>query len=140
MCFYYLRNTDDTADAVEEVFYKWIICPNKPEGDSHEIGWLMLTAKNHCLDRIKARGRYTDDPEETLENLSEEHDPAEDRVRRAVEKLPEKYKAVVWLYYYEGMDTPMISEVTDVRLSAVKTRLSRAREMLRKSLEGDHDG
>lgn len=140
MCFYYLRNTDDTADAVEDVFYKWITCPKKPQGDKHEIGWLMLTAKNHCLDRLKARSRYADDPEEALDSLSEERDPSEERVRKAVEELPEKYKAVVWLHYYEGMNISLISEVTGVRLSAVKTRLSRARDMLGKSLGGDYDG
>ena len=48
-----------------------------------------------------------------------------------LEKLPQKYSAVIHLYYYEGMSIDEISKVIKRSPSAVKMRLSRARTMLK---------
>ena len=60
----------------------------------------------------------------------------------AVLTLPERYRTVVHLYYYEDLSTAEIAQVLGIRRGAVTTRLSRARAMLRDVLteEGERDG
>ena len=56
-------------------------------------------------------------------------------VIEAVKKLPEKYRIVVHLFYYEDMSVDDISNTIGVKPSTVRTRLTRARDMLRRRLE-----
>ena len=59
-----------------------------------------------------------------------------DSVMEAVQKLPEKYREVVHLYYYEEMKIPEIAQTLETNDSTVKTRLKRAREALSQLLKG----
>ena len=52
-----------------------------------------------------------------------------------VNKLPEKYKVVVVLFYYENLKTIEISKLLDISEAAVRKRLERAREILKKKME-----
>ena len=60
--------------------------------------------------------------------------------------LPAKYRAVIHLYYFEGYDQGEIAEILHISRTAVQTRMSRARAMLKKELSDDeralseHDG
>lgn len=54
----------------------------------------------------------------------------------AVMSLPHKYKEVVLLYYYQGLNLMEISEALGVAASTISTRLKKAREKLRRELEG----
>ena len=56
-------------------------------------------------------------------------------VIESVKKLPEKYRIVVHLFYYEDMSVDDISNTIGVKPSTVRTRLTRARDMLRRRLE-----
>ena len=60
-------------------------------------------------------------------------------VRDAVEELPEKYRLVIHLFYYEELSVTEIARITNQKESTVKSQLFRAREMLRESLKGDPD-
>ena len=62
----------------------------------------------------------------------------DDTLWRAVERLPQEQREAVVLFYYEDLPTEAISRVTGVSPGAVRTRLSRAREKLRRMLEGNH--
>lgn len=55
----------------------------------------------------------------------------------AVMKLPPGYRAVVHLYYFEGYDQSEIGEILHLTRTAVQTRMSRARELLKKELTDD---
>lgn len=57
-------------------------------------------------------------------------------VKEAVMKLPEKYREVIHLYYYEEMKIPEMAEALETNESTVKTRLKRARESLSVMLKG----
>ena len=52
-------------------------------------------------------------------------------------RLPETYKDLVFMYYYEGMKTDDIARLTDTPASTVRNRLSDARKLLKKELGGD---
>ena len=75
------------------------------EDEKHERAWLTVVARNICKDRLKHRWNKKtvsiSDYEETLKADAAEHDD----VLEAILKLPEKYKDVVYLHYYEGYNT-----------------------------------
>ena len=55
----------------------------------------------------------------------------------AVLRLPDKYKDVVYLHYYEGYKTGEIAEMLGEKPSTVRNRLRDARALLRQALGGD---
>lgn len=63
--------------------------------------------------------------------------PSEDTgVLAAVQRLPVRYREAVYLYYYEGYNAEEIEAMVGAKPAAVRQRLARAREKLRKELEG----
>ena len=63
--------------------------------------------------------------------------PEESAVDEAMAHLPQKYRSVIHLHYYEGYTTDEIARITQQRPSAVRTQLTRARRMLGGLLKGD---
>ena len=60
-------------------------------------------------------------------------------VADAVMKLPEKYRDVIHLFYFEGYSVKEISDITGQKVNAVKTQLSRARNQLKNILKGEFE-
>ena len=54
--------------------------------------------------------------------------------------LPQKYKSVIYLHYYEGYQLQEIADLLGIGLSAAKMRMKRGRELLRMELEVEADG
>ncbi|MBR1764023.1 MAG: sigma-70 family RNA polymerase sigma factor [Ruminococcus sp.] len=138
VCMAFLGNPADAEDVMQETFLKWLGF-GPAENEAHELGRLVLTAENLCRDLLRRRRRFG------REDISDHMDlAAEDLSRRdrelldAVYRLPEKYKTAVFLFYYEDMTVEQISRATGTRLATVKTRLHRARLLLRQEL-GDED-
>lgn len=52
-------------------------------------------------------------------------------------KIPQKYRSVIHLFYYEQLSTDEIAETLDMKASTVRTQLTRAREMLRNIMKGE---
>ncbi len=140
LCMSYLRNTHDAADAVQDTFLKWLAARPQLENERHEIGWLVMTAGNVCRDILRKRRRH---PQESLDAAyglgSEESGFGRTEVFDAVAALPDKYKNVIFLFYYEDMSTAEISRVTGIRKSTVTSLLTRGRRLLKKALGDDDD-
>ena len=62
---------------------------------------------------------------------------ADSPVLRAVKELPEKYSSVVYLFYYEEMSIAQIGRVLGEKEATVKSRLYRARDILKIRLKGE---
>ena len=139
MCTYYLRGSDDTESAVHDVFMRYMTAAKKPLGEQHEIGWLMVTSRNICLNMIKRHDHIAPDSEKLLSNITEPHNEHYEKVRNAVHSLPNKYKDIVYLHYYEGMTTQQIAESTGILHSTVRSRLKKAKELLNNNLGDDFD-
>lgn len=150
VCYSYLGSSADAEDATQVTFMRLIDHPRTFESEEHERAWLIVTASNHCKDVLKsaARTRVVAMPQDGPEPAADAEsglgaDPAEtvargdDEVLRAVLALPEKYKDVVYLHYYEGRKTDEIARVLGAPPSTVRNRLRDARELLRKALGGE---
>jgi RNA polymerase sigma-70 factor (ECF subfamily) len=137
----YLKNTADTEDAVQSIFLKFIKSNKKFNDYEHEKAWFIVTTQNHCKDIFKSwwKSRRID-----LEALPEvpywdNHDESGEVLLKLL-SLPEKYKTVLYLYYYERYSVKEISKLLARNESTVQTQLSKGRERLKIDLGGIYRG
>lgn len=137
LCMIHLKNYADTEDIFQTVFLKYVLSSVAFESREHEKAWFIRVTVNACKDLLKSffRSRTV-----SLEEIMEQ--PAQlstdDReVLEAVLSLPQKYKDVVYLHYYEGYTAPQISRILGKNKNTVYTLLTRSRQLLREKLGGD---
>lgn len=137
VCYSFMGSPSDAEDATQATFMKLVDHPRSFESEQHERAWLIVCASNLCRDQLKsaARTRVTALSEREVAD-TRQHDPI-DATLDAVLRLPEKYKDVVYLHYYEGYKTGEIAEMLGEKPSTVRNRLRDARSLLRKSLGGE---
>ncbi len=132
-------NEADAQDIVQEVFLKYAGYSEKFSSDEHLKAWLIRVTINQCTDLLKSAWKR-----KTTE-LNDECVPAgeftasDSSLYEAVSGLPLKYRNVIHLFYYEGYSIREISRLTGQKENAVKTQLSRARNILRDVLKGEYD-
>lgn len=127
-------NSQDAEDAVQEVFLR-LYTEEKPfEGPEHLRRWLIRVTVNVCKDALKSPWRRRRVPLEAVPEAPVFDRPEQGELYREVMALPEKYRTVLYLFYYEEMTVREIGEILDLGTSAVTTRLHRARARLREQL------
>ena len=149
---------EEAADLTQETFISAYKAFDRFRGDSKVYTWLYQIALNHCRNRLRQRGRQRsiqtdslDQPRdwegegesvsrEIADSKSAPHVVLEEkelreRILAAVQSLPPDYREVVVLREIQGLSYNEIAEATKLSLDNVKTRLSRARAMLRRKLE-----
>ena len=127
LAFSYLGSQADAEDVCQSVFLKLA------EG-RQEKSWLLTCTANACKSHLRSFWYRNVGELDEAALFRDEEDRA---VYAAVKALPPKYRAVVHLYYYEGYDQGEIGEILHISRTAVQTRMSRARAMLKKELNGD---
>lgn len=135
VCYSYLGNRADAEDATQNVFLRLLRSGASFESDEHEKAWLIRVSANLCKDVLKASVRKN----VPLDAIPEpEAKPQEyDATLDVVLSLDEKYKDVVYLYYYEGWSTDQISGALGKPPSTIRSYLSEARALLRERLGGE---
>ncbi|MBA2876271.1 RNA polymerase sigma factor SigW [Thermaerobacillus caldiproteolyticus] len=151
LCYRMLGNRHEAEDAAQEAFVRAYINIHTYNTNMKFSSWLYRIATNLSIDKIRKKkpSVYLDEevsgtegltvysqlpsteasPEETLESLE-----LQETVQKAIEKLPEKYRSVIVLKYIEDLSLQEISEILDIPIGTVKTRIHRGREALRKHL------
>ena len=125
----------DAEDAVQEVFLRLYTRTELFESEEHLRYWLIRVTVNVCRDVLKNPWRKRRIPLSSVpEPIFERQEQLE--LYQEVLSLPEKYRVVLVLFYYEELSTKDIAEILHLRQSAVTTRLSRARDLLKKRLKG----
>lgn len=133
LAYSYLGSGPDAEDACQTVFLKIAEGRGEPS-PGREKAWLLTCAANVCKNQLRSFWRrHVGELDESIP-LRESRDR---EVYRAVMALPPKYRAVVHLYYFEGYDQGEIGKILHISRTAVQTRMSRARAMLRKELSDD---
>lgn len=133
ICFLYMKNKTDSEDAYQDTFLKLYTSKIDLKNDNHVKAWLITVAGNICKNSLKkARLR-------THEELNDEicgiiDDTSQRDVVSAVMQLPELYKQIIYLYYYEGYSTAEIAGLENCKEATVRTRLARGRELLKQAL------
>ena len=132
LCCLYLRDAGMAEDAAQETFFKAYRALDRFRGECADKTWLVRILINECKGVLRTRGRCV-----PLEQDADEAAPETDgELYAALAALDEKYRLPVTLHYIEGFRTSEIAGMMRLPEGTVKTRLRRAREILRKELEG----
>ncbi len=136
--YHALCERDSAEDITQEVFLKLMQTLPDFESDEHEKAWLLRVTLNMC--KTYNRKIYSHPSEELSENLAApQKQIGENPVLDAVMGLPEKFRTVVYLYYFEGYKVAEISEMVGKNQNTVMSLLMRARKRLKSVLEEDFD-
>lgn len=132
-----LVSSDAAQDATQEVLIKLWNKKNDLGGINNVEAFAMTLTKNHCLDQLRLKrnqnlrlvhSNYENsaaNPHEQLEAKQEWH-----TVEELMKKLPESQRMVLHLRQIEGYDYDKICEIMDMKATAVRVTLSRARKTL----------
>lgn len=127
-----MKNTSDADDVYQEVFYRYI--RKKPffENQEHEKAWFIRVTVNCCKTSLKSFWKTkVCELDETFEDTEVEKED----LSFALKKLPKKYSAVLYLFYFEDMRIKEIASALNLKEGNVGVLLSRARRKLKEILE-----
>ena len=135
-----LWNRSETEDVFQEVFLTYFRKAPQCENEQALRAWLVRTTLNLCRRSNKSSWNTRVEKQENAgENEAVEFSIREEsEVFSAVRELKEKYRVPVYLFYFEELTVAQTAEVLGISQAAVKMRLSRARRLLKKRLEGDY--
>lgn len=139
----YTRNPTISEDIFQEVFIKVAKNLHKFKGESSEKTWIIRITINTCKDYLKSAWNKKvvsiENDEKTNADMSLEENILDKEYRNLVVKeifnLPLKYKEVILLYYYQGFSTSEIAKILLMPEASIRTRMKRARQMLKEKLE-----
>ena len=148
-----LRNDAEAEDVVQETYVRAFTHLKDFRGDSSLATWLSRIAMNEALGRLRRRRpgvEWSSLPEGTLEAQiiqfplsSAASDPEKSMAQReiqhvvehAIDELPEAFRLVFVSRVIEGMNVEETAEILKIKPETVKTRLHRARSLLRDNVE-----
>lgn len=135
------RCPQDAEDAVQETFLKYHTSSKEFESEQHIKAWLLRVAINHGKNAARSFWRRNAQPLDAYINTLIFQEPQDCQVLQAVLALPEKYRLVIHLYYYEDNSLEEISAILGITQAAARQRLSRGRKLLKSTLmeEWEHD-
>lgn len=139
LCIVYLKNDADTEDIFQTVFLKYVLSSVSFETDEHEKAWFIRVTINACKDLLRNFFRRHTIPLEQIMEYPMELPPDYSEVWEAVFSLPQKYRDVVYLHYFENYTAPEISRILGKNVNTIYTLLTRSKQKLREVLGGDYE-
>jgi len=142
LAFRTLHDVEEARDVTQEAFFKAFRSLRTFKPGAKFSTWIFAIAYHACCDRLNRRKRYSSEempdradagpgPEQQAIALDEAQ-----RLRAAIDALPEKYRTVITLYHLQGRQYEEIAQVLGLPMGTVKTHLFRAKEQLRRLLSG----
>jgi len=140
-----LVSKDEAEDATQELFFKLWQKRDKLHNFKNIEAYAMTMTKNYCLDQLKSKrannltlvhSNYKKN-ETSLEKVIELQDSV-NKVHQIIEGLSEKQKLIIQLRDIEQYSFDEIAEIVDMKPTAVRVTLSRARQIVREKLIKKH--
>ena len=133
-----MKNKYDTEDIIQETLLKYYVDKPKFDSEEHKKAWLIRVSQNKCKNLLKYRKRHSYVQLEKIEECLPHGeiyntDDMEEFIELA--KLDYKYKVVIVLHYIENFSVEETADILEISKSAVKMRLKRGREKLKKTYE-----
>ena len=136
LSYTYLKSTHDAQDICQTVFVKLLAEPRTFETPEHERSYVLRMAANACKDLLKSPWRKRTCGLEACAQIPAP-EATDGSLLEAVEQPAPHYRAVIYLYYYEGYQAAEIGHILGVPIATVHTRLARGRAKLKDLLGGD---
>ena len=143
MCYRMLGERQEAEDATQETLIKAVTKLHTYDSARPFKPWILRTASNECIDRLRRRK-----PEVSLDGIGGDGawewqagnspnpeavllaNERETRIRTLLETLSPLDRAMVVMFYWEGLSYQEIAEATEQTVSAIKSRLFRARRSM----------
>ena len=146
----FLRNSEAAEDATQEVFVKMLKHANQFHGDAKLSTWLFSITANWCRDYLRKADNKAKDSEDVLVTLPAPSEFSPDRtleqrenqqrIQKALTALTPEQREAILLSRYQGLSYAEIAQISGCSEGAVKTRVFRAMETLKKALAGERGG
>ncbi len=135
IAFNICKNIQDAEDVVQDTFIQYITFKKEFETEQHIRAWLIRVAINKAKNKNLTFFRRKIEPlENYMETLTFESSESFELFDTVI-KLPEKYRVVIHLFYYEDYAVKDIASILKISESNVKVRLSRGRKLLKNTLK-----
>lgn len=143
VCMKYLKNEEDAKDSVQQIFLKAINELHKYKVEYFK-SWLYMIAKNHCLMKLRDKGKY---PVELTERMAATPDIAEDKnlllekdktlneMQAALRQLNPEQQTCITLFYLEKKSYTEVAEKTGFNMMQVKSNIQNGKRNLKLLLE-----
>lgn len=133
----YTKSCDDSLDIIQNVFTKLVNNHKQFNNQNEEKYWLIRITINECKDFLRKKSRcpiVNADLVNSFSNIDSETERLH-YIADVVKTLPEKYKVVIILFYWDSLSIKEIAKVLKVSEDAVKKRLERARKLIKIEME-----
>ncbi|MBP5403357.1 MAG: sigma-70 family RNA polymerase sigma factor [Treponema sp.] len=137
----FFKNSVDTEDFVQEVFFKAYTKLDTFRGDSMFSTWLTRLAYNLAINSVKRRDEYVQlSDDEILKDMSDTPEEAQIRkitgeaIREAIKELPAQYAVCLDMYFFYDISYAEISNITGLPVNTIKSHIFRAKKILRDKL------
>ncbi len=138
----FLRNKEEAEEAAQEVFLKVYLSAKTYQHNNKFSTWLFKIAVNLCLNKIRDKRKYNSSqlqedlpaPTNLQPDKLLEQENLNRAIRKAIDSLPDQQRTVILLNQFEEFSYQEMAGMLDCSLSAIESRLFRAKENLRKIL------
>lgn len=136
----YSKSVQDAEDVAQSVFLKLLTKNVHFTDEEHIRRWLIKVTVNECKNIWNSFWRKNVDTVELLPETLPSEENSHNQVYEEVMNLPEKYRIVIYLYYYEEYSTKEIADILHVKEATIRTRLVRGRKLLKMQLDYQEAG
>ena len=133
----YTKSRDDSLDIIQNVFTKIVNNPKQFNNLNEEKYWLIRITINECKDFLRKKSKRPIINVDLVNSFSNYDSETEKLhyIADVVKTLPEKYRVVIILFYWDSLSIKEIAKVLKVSEDAVKKRLERARKLIKIEME-----
>ena len=136
IAFAHCKNVYDAEDITQEVFLRYLKSKKDFDSEEHLKAWLIRVTVNISKNLLRSAWFKKTVSISEHENLCAE-EQTQPEIYQAVLSLPEKYRSVILLYYFEEYKVKEIAKILRRSETAVQTQLQRARAILKEKLKED---
>jgi RNA polymerase sigma factor (sigma-70 family) len=138
-CISFVKDEAQAEDFVHDIFLKVVLVISTYKENAKFSTWLYSITYNYCIDQTRQAKRRAEDPlDEDIDDLIDDNDDSEVaemeavRLNKAMQKLQPEDKSVLLMKYQDDLSIKEIADNFNVSESAVKMRLMRAKDRLKK--------
>jgi RNA polymerase sigma-70 factor (ECF subfamily) len=137
LAYSYVRNTNDALDIVQESIFKALSSIASLKEPNYIKTWFYRIVVNTSLDFLRKQKKLVIVEEETLCSLDfgDIDDYQDIDLQTALDALPDNYRSIVILKYFEDLKLEEIAEILNENVNTVKTRLYKSLKVLRMKIE-----
>lgn len=135
IAFNVCKSAEDAKDVVQDTFIQYYLAKKEFDDEQHIRAWLIRVAINKAKNVNNTFWRRNKISLEDYMETLEFETPESEELFETVMRLPEKYRIVIHLFYYEEYTVREIAGILKLSESNVKVRLSRGRSLLKEKLQ-----